>query len=182
MPRFLLTYRDRTGLLGVLILESSSLAQARLIARLEGANHGAQSCEAHELDGDSAALVPVDLIGRLLSLEEASKVMRRLERAVPKRAAAASVKRRGVVRTKSPSLILRRAQGYRPGHWGPDDYDVLDGDRTVGRIFKDANETWFWGVDFMLSHRKSYGHAESRESAMAAFKAEYERWLKEAAN
>lgn len=30
------------------------------------------------------------------------------------------------------TLILRRAQGHRPGHWGPDDYDVFDGEREVG--------------------------------------------------
>ncbi len=32
----------------------------------------------------------------------------------------------------------------------------------------------------MLTHHKSYGTAESREGAMAAFKAEYERWLRTA--
>jgi hypothetical protein len=80
--------------------------------------------------------------------------------------------------TLMTALTLRHANGYRPGgDWGPDDYDVMDDDRDVDRIFKDANETWFWGVDFMLTHRKSYGHVESRQGAMAAFKAEYERWL-----
>lgn len=58
-------------------------------------------------------------------------------------------------------LILRRAQGHRPGD-----------------CFLDDNERWFWGVSFMQTHRKSYGIAESREGAMVAFKAE----LKEAAN
>ena len=33
----------------------------------------------------------------------------------------------------------------------------------------------------MLSRRKSYGRATTRAAAMAAFKVEYERWLKEAA-
>ncbi len=28
-------------------------------------------------------------------------------------------------------LRLRRAQGHRPGNWGPDDYDVLDGTRRL---------------------------------------------------
>ncbi len=78
-------------------------------------------------------------------------------------------------------LILRRAQGHRD-YWSTDDYDVMDGDRNVGRIFLDDNGRWFWGVSFMLTHRKSYGTVESRDEAMAAFRAEYERWLKEAAN
>ncbi len=51
----------------------------------------------------------------------------------------------------------------------------MDGDRVVGRIFKDANDAWYWGVDFMLTHRKSYGTADPCESAVAAFKAECER-------
>ncbi len=78
-------------------------------------------------------------------------------------------------------LTLRRASGHRPGgDWGPDDYGVMDGDRDVGRIFTDANDTWSWRVSFMLTHRKSYGHVESRESAMTAFRAEYETWKQSA--
>jgi hypothetical protein len=78
-------------------------------------------------------------------------------------------------------LTLRRAQGHRLGHWGPDDYDVLDGDRDVGRIYRinTAHEQWWWGVSFMLTGRMSYGTAPTREDAMAAFRAEYERWLEE---
>ena len=36
------------------------------------------------------------------------------------------------------TLFVRRAQGHRGGDWGPDDYDVMDGDRDVGRIFLQA--------------------------------------------
>ncbi len=77
-------------------------------------------------------------------------------------------------------LLLRRANGRRPGDLGPDDYDVMDGDRNVGGIFLDDSGRWLWGVSFMLTHRKSYGTVESREAAMAAFKAECERWQAEA--
>jgi hypothetical protein len=77
-------------------------------------------------------------------------------------------------------LLLRRANASRKsGSWQHDDYDVFDGDRDVGRIFLDANRTWFWGVSFQLTGRKSYGTANSLEEAKAAFKAEYERWLRE---
>jgi len=74
-------------------------------------------------------------------------------------------------------LVLRRTQGHRPGDWGPHDYDVLDGEREVGRIYRvnAATELWRWVVDFMLTHRNNYGTAESREAAMAAFRAEYAR-------
>jgi hypothetical protein len=43
-------------------------------------------------------------------------------------------------------------------------------------IFLDANRTWFWGVSFQLTRRKSYGHVPSLEEAKAAFRAEYEAW------
>ena len=42
-----------------------------------------------------------------------------------------------------------------------------------GRIFLDANHTWFWGVDFFLAHRSSYGHVLSLEEVKAAFQKEY---------
>jgi hypothetical protein len=62
-----------------------------------------------------------------------------------------------------------------PRTWGPDDYDVFDGNREVGRIRRmdAATELWWWGVSFMVTHRKSYETAGSLEE-VAAFKAEYE--------
>ena len=41
-------------------------------------------------------------------------------------------------------LVLRRTQGHRPGDWGPDDYDVFDDERDVGRTFQinAATEAW----------------------------------------
>ena len=58
---------------------------------------------------------------------------------------------------------------------------MFDGERAVGRIFRinAATELWWWGVSFMLTGRKGYGIAETREEAMAAFKVEYEHWLQE---
>jgi hypothetical protein len=80
-----------------------------------------------------------------------------------------------------PALILHRANVSRKGGtWQHEDFDVLDGDRYVGRIFLvdsfDGNETWFWGVSFPPTNRKSYGQANSLELAKAAFRAEYEAW------
>jgi hypothetical protein len=73
-----------------------------------------------------------------------------------------------------PALILRRANVSRKsGSWQHEDYDVFDDDRDVGRIYLvDSNagtETWFWGVSFQLTNRKSYGHAPTLDEAKAAF-------------
>jgi hypothetical protein len=77
----------------------------------------------------------------------------------------------------SPTLILHRANVFRKrGHWQHEDYVVCDGERDVGRIFLDANGTWFWGVDFFLTYRSRYGHAPTLEEAKAALRAEYEKW------
>jgi hypothetical protein len=58
---------------------------------------------------------------------------------------------------------------------------VLDDGREVGRIYRvnAATEIWWWGVSFQLTGRKSYGRVDMREEAMAAFRAEYERWLED---
>jgi hypothetical protein len=82
------------------------------------------------------------------------------------------------------ALILRRASISRiSGSWSETDYDVFDGDQDVGRIYcadsRVGRESWFWGVSFMLTGKKSYGNADSLDDAKAAFKAEYERWLQE---
>ena len=65
-------------------------------------------CEGHEL-GDAAELVPANAMGRMLSQDEAAKLIRRLERGIPKRPAAASVKRRAVKRRRAQSPV-----GYKP--------------------------------------------------------------------
>ena len=57
---------------------------------------------------------------------------------------------------------------------------TFDGEREIGRIYlidaHGGNETWFWGVSFQLTGRKSYGRAESLDEAKAAFRAEDETW------
>lgn len=65
------------------------------------------------------------------------------------------------------TLVLRRAQEHRPGDRGPHDYDVLAGGREVGRIYRinAATEIWSGGISFMLTGRKSYGDAPTRDDA-----------------
>jgi hypothetical protein len=68
---------------------------------------------------------------------------------------------------------------HRPegGEWQHEDYDVFDGERDAGRIFLDASQTWFWGVSFQLTGRKSYGHTPTLDEAKVAFRTEYEVWM-----
>jgi hypothetical protein len=71
------------------------------------------------------------------------------------------------------TLILRRVTGRRH----QDDYDVFDGARDVGRIYLvDGYGRWFWGSNFQITSRKSYGFATSLEAAKVAFKAQYLAW------
>ena len=78
------------------------------------------------------------------------------------------------------TLVLRRANASRPsGSWQDEDYDVFDGERDVGRIFRQVSGAWWWGVGFQLTGRKAYGTADTREEAMAAFRAGYERLQRE---
>jgi len=73
-----------------------------------------------------------------------------------------------------PALVLRRAQSRKRGERQHDDFDVFDGERDVGRIYlvhpDGRTETWFWGVSFRVTKRKSYGYAVSLEEAKAEFR------------
>jgi hypothetical protein len=80
VSRLWLTYKSRNRLIGVVILDSSHLIDARMHAAVEGIDQGANFTEGHELD-----------------------------RGIPKRPAAASVRRMVKFAFESPLLLeLRR--------------------------------------------------------------------------
>jgi hypothetical protein len=77
-------------------------------------------------------------------------------------------------------LILKHAHENRLGaiDCGPNDFDVLDADRCIGRIFlspQSPGRNWMWtitAVDFKPSIH-SRGYLETREQAMADFKTQW---------
>jgi hypothetical protein len=56
---------------------------------------------------------------------------------------------------------------------GDRDHDVFDDDRDVGRIFLDANRTWFRGVSFQSIGRKGSSRAATLEETKAVFRTAY---------
>jgi hypothetical protein len=79
--------------------------------------------------------------------------------------------------------LVSAAKSRDSGHWNADDYDVRDGapdGAVIGRIMKGpvpADVPWFWGFNLgpMAPHSPAdWGHAATREAAMAAFRA---RWM-----
>jgi hypothetical protein len=76
---FWLTYKRKSRLTGVVIMEASSLISARLKAAVQGIDGGAEFVEGHELDRASAKQIPKTSIGRLLSADEAHKLIDRME-------------------------------------------------------------------------------------------------------
>ena len=80
------------------------------------------------------------------------------------------------------TLVLKHANKNRLGaiDWGPNDFDVCEGDRCIGRIFLSLQapegRPWFWTItalDYPPSIH-SRGYSPTREQAMADFK---KRWL-----
>jgi hypothetical protein len=94
--------------------------------------------------------------------------------AVPARRVFVGRRRPGTLRGGAPGVSCSRIFGQ----WDDYVYEVFDGHRDVGRIFRENahEELWFWGVSFQLTRRKSYGNVASLDEAKAAFRAEYEAW------
>lgn len=88
-----------------------------------------------------------------------------------------------VCRMPDTAFTLVRASKSRGGDWwSPDDYDVRDkGERVIGRIMlhpqAPKDQPWFWTITALEVTPSVYnkGYAESREQAMADFRAQWER-------
>jgi hypothetical protein len=79
------------------------------------------------------------------------------------------------------TLVLKHANKNRLGaiDWGPNDFDVLNADRCVGRIFMSPQapqgHPWFWTITAREYPRSIHtrGYSATREQAMEDFKAQW---------
>jgi hypothetical protein len=104
VPLQWITYRKGRRPAGVLIIEAPDLLQGRFRAGVFGLDEEADFAEGYEIDAEREAAVPKNMIGRMLSLDEAYRVIRRLENAITKTPPARSVRRgrrKGAQRTAS---------------------------------------------------------------------------------
>jgi hypothetical protein len=64
------------------------------------------------------------------------------------------------------TLSFRETKGLGPDHFTP-----FEGERRVGRIYKTAEDDWFWGVDYFEAESPLItDYAPTREEAMAQLK------------
>ena len=75
-------------------------------------------------------------------------------------------------------LTLKRTyENPAVGPWSYDNYNVLDGDQSVGRVLlaerTPGDQRWFWTAAPLTQSALDHGYAASREQAMADFTA---RW------
>jgi hypothetical protein len=75
-----LTYRRSGKAFAVVLIEATSLVEAREQASLEAMDAGAEFAEGQELGVALSALVPAGQVGRMLTIEEAIQLLERLRR------------------------------------------------------------------------------------------------------
>ena len=98
-----LTYIAGDRPVGVVITDAPDLLQARFRAAVKGFDEGKTFGEGHELDPEHERLIPDNIRDRMLTLDEASRLIRRLSRVTPKRPPAPSV--RQVPRSRSGRAV-----------------------------------------------------------------------------
>jgi hypothetical protein len=83
-------------------------------------------------------------------------------------------------------LILRRAETFvRQDEAAHDDFDVLDGDRRVGRLYMllgVEEQPWRWSLSTSITdttglRRRLSGKASSRAQALLELKRQYEQQI-----
>jgi len=102
VSRFWLTYKQGRRLAGVVIIDAASLLSARKRASNK-TGRKVQFASCTELFVELAKLVPPTAVGRMLSPNEAAKLVSRLERGSQKWQAAASSRRMTKPRAAGPS-------------------------------------------------------------------------------
>jgi hypothetical protein len=81
------------------------------------------------------------------------------------------------------SLKLRRPRDFRDAPGYRDDYDVLSGERRVGRIFRSSSapqdRPWMWTITAAVVAPlvPSHGYCGTLDEAKTAFAATWRRWL-----
>jgi hypothetical protein len=80
-------------------------------------------------------------------------------------------------------LKLRRPHDFRATPGNPDDWDVFDGERRVGRIFRSSSapqdRPWMWTITgaVVAPRLPSHGFAATMDEAKTAFAETWRRWL-----
>ena len=79
--------------------------------------------------------------------------------------------------SSTPLMLKRTFENRWSGDRSDDDYDVVRGDRTVGRIFLAAAAPkatpWMWSI-YLADGPENQGFAATRMDAMAKFRARWE--------
>ena len=74
-----LTYLRSGKMVGVVLIEAPSLVDARMRAALEAVEASVDFAEGHEIDAARSALVPAEQLERLLSIDEANRLLKWLD-------------------------------------------------------------------------------------------------------
>jgi hypothetical protein len=79
-------------------------------------------------------------------------------------------------------LILRRARDGRASAGTPDDYDVLDGERVIGRIFRSStapqDRPWMWTITGAVVAPRLPSHGLTLDDAKAPCATTWREWLR----
>jgi hypothetical protein len=82
------------------------------------------------------------------------------------------------------SLVLRRARDGRASASTPDDYDVWDNTRAIGRIFRSSSaptdRPWMWTITgaVVAPRLPSHGYTATLDEAKMAFAKAWREWLR----
>jgi hypothetical protein len=74
-----LTYLRYGKMVGVVVIEAPSLVDARMRAALEAVEASVDFAEGQEIDAARSALVPAEQLERLLSIDEANRLLKWLD-------------------------------------------------------------------------------------------------------